>query len=48
MYLMPLLKGHLCSLERDPFSGSYFNPRLATRAEMSLSKAKNIYARDHN
>ena len=31
MYLMPLLKGHLYSPERDPFSGSYFNPRLATR-----------------
>ena len=36
-------KGHLYSLERDPFSGSYFNPRLAARAEMSLSQAQNIF-----
>ena len=36
-------KGHLYSLERDPFSGSYFNPRLATWAEMSLSQAQNIF-----
>ena len=36
-------KGHLYSLERDPFSVSYnFNPRLATRAAMSLSQAQNM------
>ena len=43
MYLMPVLKVHLYSLERDPFSVSYnFNPRLAPRAEMSLSQAQNM------
>ena len=29
--------------ERNPFSGSYFNPRLATWAEMSPRQAQNIF-----